>query len=254
MESSQFQSPNILGFPVEVVAGAHVADERACFPYVKWLQERLETGQGAHAITFNAEMAMLGRRDREFAETLRQADILVPDGAGVILALKLRGMSARRCPGIELAEALLEVATREQWSVFALGGTPEVLPRALAAWRERYPSLRLDGHHGFLTEASEVEVSDRIQQLQPQLILVGTGVPRQEYWIRDRRHLAPKSIWMGVGGSFDVWSGMKNRAPRVLRQYYLEWLYRLYQEPWRWRRMLALPQFALQVLVRGEKS
>ncbi|MEO0852876.1 MAG: WecB/TagA/CpsF family glycosyltransferase, partial [Cyanobacteria bacterium J06648_11] len=167
MESSQFQSPHILGFPVEVVAGSQAADDLTCFPYTRWLQERLETGRGAHAITFNAEMAMLGRRDRKFAETLRQADIRVPDGAGVVLALKWRGLSARRCPGIELAERLLDVAAREKWTVYALGGKPEVLPKALAVWRDRYPSLQCEGHHGFLTEASEAEVRDRIQQLQP---------------------------------------------------------------------------------------
>ena len=77
---------------------------------------------------------------------------------------------------------------------------------------------------------------------------MGLGVPRQEYWIRQHRHLCPHAIWIGVGGSFDIWSGVKTRAPRWLRENHLEWLYRLYQEPWRWRRMLALPQFFLKAL------
>ncbi|HEY9835334.1 MAG TPA: WecB/TagA/CpsF family glycosyltransferase, partial [Vampirovibrionales bacterium] len=72
----------------------------------------------------------------------------------------------------------------------------------------------------------------------------GLGVPRQEFWIRENRHLCPEAIWVGVGGSFDIWSGQKERAPVWLQRLQMEWAYRLYQEPWRWRRMLALPQFA----------
>jgi N-acetylglucosaminyldiphosphoundecaprenol N-acetyl-beta-D-mannosaminyltransferase len=78
---------------------------------------------------------------------------------------------------------------------------------------------------------------------------VGLGVPRQELWIAQHRYLCPQAIWIGVGGSFDIWSGTKNRAPAWLGKNNLEWLYRLYQEPWRWRRMLALPEFALKAFV-----
>lgn len=246
MEPSTFETPRILGFPVGI------APENS--EYVDWVRERVAARQGAHVITFNAEMAMLGQRDREFAAILQQADMLVPDGAGVVLALKMRGTPAARCPGIELAADLLAVAAREQWSVFVVGGQPDVLTQTLAYWRDRLPDLDIDGHHGYLDADTEPLVLERIQQQQPQLMLVGMGVPRQEVWIRDRRHLAPQAAWIGVGGSLDVWSGTKNRAPLWWREHYLEWLYRLYQEPWRWRRMMALPRFAWRVLVRGEKS
>lgn len=83
-----------------------------------------------------------------------------------------------------------------------------------------------------------------LKQLQPQVIFVGLGVPRQEFWIAKHRHLCPHAIWVGVGGSFDIWAETKTRAPKWLCDNNLEWVYRLYQEPWRWRRMLALPQFA----------
>ena len=85
---------------------------------------------------------------------------------------------------------------------------------------------------------------------------MGLGVPRQELWISENSHLCPQAIWIGVGGSFDIWSGIKNRAPSWLGNNNLEWLYRLYKEPWRWRRMLALPEFAvkacLENFVRGK--
>jgi N-acetylglucosaminyldiphosphoundecaprenol N-acetyl-beta-D-mannosaminyltransferase len=98
--------------------------------------------------------------------------------------------------------------------------------------------------HGYLKPEDEAAIALTLQRLQPKLILVGMGVPRQEFWIDRHRHLCPQSIWIGVGGSFDIWAGLKVRAPRWIQRAHLEWAYRLYQEPWRWRRMLALPHFA----------
>ena len=84
--------------------------------------------------------------------------------------------------------------------------------------------------------------------------MVGLGVPRQEFWIAQHRHLCPQATWIGVGGSFDIWAGIKSRAPVWLRDNHLEWLYRLYQEPWRWRRMMALPEFALKAIAQRLKK
>ena len=92
---------------------------------------------------------------------------------------------------------------------------------------------------------------EQLKREQPQVIFVGLGVPRQELWIRQNRHLCPNAIWIGVGGSFDIWAGTKDRAPKWLRENNLEWSYRLYQEPYRWRRMLALPRFLLLSLMKN---
>ncbi|MBD0344706.1 MAG: WecB/TagA/CpsF family glycosyltransferase, partial [Coleofasciculus sp. Co-bin14] len=102
--------------------------------------------------------------------------------------------------------------------------------------------------HGYLSPEAEQELKDGLKQKQPRVIFVGLGVPRQEFWIAQNRHLCPEATWIGVGGSFDIWAGVKSRAPRWLGDNHLEWLYRLYQEPWRWRRMRALPQFALKAI------
>ncbi|XTZ11959.1 MAG: WecB/TagA/CpsF family glycosyltransferase, partial [cyanobacterium endosymbiont of Rhopalodia inflata] len=103
--------------------------------------------------------------------------------------------------------------------------------------------------HGYLSSEEEELWRQTLLDKQPQLILVGLGVPRQEFWIRQHRYLCPQGIWIGVGGSFDIWSGTKERAPRWLRDNNLEWLYRLCQEPWRWQRMLALPRFFFRSLI-----
>ena len=104
-------------------------------------------------------------------------------------------------------------------------------------------------NHGFLDEAAIAQQQQQLAAIQPEIILVGLGVPRQEYWIEQHRHLCPNALWIGVGGSFDIWSGTKDRAPEWFCKNNLEWLYRLYQEPWRWRRMLALPYFVWRSLL-----
>jgi N-acetylglucosaminyldiphosphoundecaprenol N-acetyl-beta-D-mannosaminyltransferase len=148
-----------------------------------------------------------------------------------------------------VAENLLKLAATEQWSVFFYGGQPGIPEAAQANWQTNYPNLRILGvQQGYLSPQEEENFLTCLHQLQPQIILVGLGVPRQELWIQQHRNLCPRYVWIGVGGSFDIWAGSKERAPRWFQDNHLEWMYRLYQEPWRWRRMLALPRFAWQAL------
>jgi N-acetylglucosaminyldiphosphoundecaprenol N-acetyl-beta-D-mannosaminyltransferase len=219
--------------------------------YSGWLTQQLKDGRGVHVVTLNAEMAMLAEHNADLAAVIRGAELVIPDGAGVVLCLRVRGMPVQRCPGIELAEALLQHLGQGNTpqSVFFYGGAPGVSDAAAQAWRQRLPELAIAGiQHGYLSPDEQADLEKTLEQQQPALVLVGLGVPRQEFWIRDHRHLCPNSIWIGVGGSFDIWSGTKDRAPGWLRNNHLEWLYRLYQEPWRWKRMLALPKFAWKAL------
>ena len=242
-DTIQPQSPqefSVFGVPVHL-----------CNDYANWLGERLCQGKGTHLITLNPEMVMLAESNNDFAEVLKQAELVVPDGAGVVMYLRLKGKVQKRCPGIELAASLIEKAGEigKSCPVLFYGGAPGVTEAAANFWQQQLPNLSVKSYHGYLNPQSEQELITTLQTQQPKLILVGIGVPRQELWISKHRHLAPNSIWIGVGGSFDIWSGGKSRAPVWLRENNLEWLYRLYQEPWRWRRMLVLPRFALRALV-----
>ncbi len=213
--------------------------------YTKVLIERLTNDLGSHVVTLNSEMSILAEENPDVADIIRKADLVIPDGAGVIFYLRLRNVKQKRCPGIELAESLIYI-TGEKYSNNAIafyGGQPGATSKAANHWQKKYPGLLVLATHGFLTPEEEKNWCQTLAQKQPKIIMVGLGVPRQEYWIRDHRYLCPKSIWIGVGGSFDIWSGKKIRAPKWFCENNLEWLYRLYQEPWRWRRMLALPQF-----------
>ena len=230
----------VLGIPV------HLLDN-----YLIWLVSRLSQGLGNHVITLNAEMTMQAEVSPNLAEIIRQAELVIPDGAGVVLYLQLHGQRIQRCPGIELAEALLRqsINITPAWPIFFYGGAPGVAQAAVQKWQQRLPGLAIAGiQAGYHTPEAEVAFQKQLQELQPKLIFVGLGVPRQEYWIAQNRHLCPGATWIGVGGSFDIWAGRKSRAPSWLRDNHLEWVYRLYKEPWRWRRMLALPRFAWRAL------
>ncbi|UZQ54703.1 WecB/TagA/CpsF family glycosyltransferase [Trichothermofontia sichuanensis B231] len=241
---------SVLGLPVHLAAD-----------YGRWLGACLKAGQGAHVVTLNAEMTMQAAQDPQLAAIIRRADLVVPDGAGVVFHLRLRGQRIQRTPGIELAANFLRQvghwqretpARRDGHSAYPIvfyGGKPGTAAAAAAYWERRVPGLTIAlTQHGYLTAAEQAAFHQQLADLQPRVILVGLGVPRQEVWIAQQRSLCPDAIWIGVGGSFDIWAGVKARAPLWFRRYHLEWLYRLYQEPWRWRRMLALPQFALQSL------
>ncbi|MDY6941215.1 MAG: WecB/TagA/CpsF family glycosyltransferase [Cyanobacteriota bacterium] len=233
---------SVLGVPVDLVED-----------YTQCLISRLQESQGGHVVTLNAEMTMQAETNPELARIVENAELVVPDGAGVVLYLRLRGRKVKRCPGIELAERTIErsstLATSQ--SIFLYGGQPGVAQTAARNLQQRYPDIASAGvQHGYLSPDEALELQNTLKELQPSLILVGLGVPRQEFWIAEHRHLCPNSLWIGVGGSFDIWAGVKTRAPAWLGNLHLEWAYRLYQEPWRWRRMLALPKFALKALAQ----
>ncbi|MGK7892402.1 MAG: WecB/TagA/CpsF family glycosyltransferase [Microcystaceae cyanobacterium] len=214
--------------------------------YTDWLVERIEKRQGTHVVTLNAEMAILAEKEPEVADIIKKAQLVVPDGAGVVIYLRLRKYKQERCPGIELAASVMETVGHKGIPMAFYGGKPEIMEAAVKYWQQRIPNLSVISSHGYLSSEEQENWAKKLQEYQPQLILVGLGVPRQEFWIKKYRHLCPHATWIGVGGSFDIWSGVKSRAPKWLRNNNLEWSYRLYQEPWRWRRMLVLPQFFIR--------
>ena len=234
------QAFSVMGLPI------HLTND-----YVEWLVNCAQQQRGCHVVTLNAEMTMQAEQNDRLARIIQAAELIIPDGAGIVLYLKLYGRQIQRRPGIELAEGLLhKFGSGTLGSVFFYGGQPGVADTAAHTWQQTHPHLPFAGtQHGSLQPEAQAEFDHRLKALQPALILVGLGVPRQEFWIEEHRHLCPNAIWIGVGGSFDIWAGTKERAPDFFCNNHLEWLYRLYQEPWRWRRMLALPQFAWRSLL-----
>jgi N-acetylglucosaminyldiphosphoundecaprenol N-acetyl-beta-D-mannosaminyltransferase len=203
---------------------------------------------GGQVVTLNAEMSMAALAQPDLEAVIQDAELVIPDGSGVVGALALQGVRVQRCPGIDLARALLQEAAARRWRVALVGASPPVMALLQQRLTDEIPGLQLVmSCHGFQPAEAWPGLEQQLLQLQPDLVLAALGVPRQETWIRQMREGQP-GLWMGVGGSFDVWSGNKTRAPRWMGALHIEWLYRLLQEPSRWRRMLSLPRYALAVI------
>ena len=200
--------------------------------------------------TVNPEFIMRARVDEQFRQALDEAALSLPDGAGVVWALRRQGCRGQeRVPGVELVEELAAECGRRGWRPFFLGAGPGVAAEAARRLESRLPGLRVAGlHTGSPRPADDVETLRRIHAARPDLLFVAYGHPQQELWIARNRHRLGVPVAIGVGGAFDFISGRVPRAPRWVRRVQLEWLWRLTIQPWRARRMAVLPVYALAVL------
>jgi len=208
----------------------------------------LHTSGGGRVVTLNAEMTMAARSNPELGRAIASADLVIPDGAGVVWALSRQGLKVMKTAGIELAWTLLGYAASHAWRVALIGSSPEVMGILRRSLPQTFPGLNLVmAVDGYQPEHAWPEVEAALAGEAPDLVLIALGVPRQEIWSQ-RQQIARSGLWMGVGGSFDVWAGLKQRAPKWMCDLQIEWLYRLVQEPSRWKRMLVLPAFIWAVL------
>lgn len=213
------------------------------------LVRQIDQGNKCRVITANPEVVMLVKKDDEVKQIVQTADYVTPDGVGILLAGKLLGKPIReRITGYDLTISLLSVANAKRWRLYLLGAAPEVMEGVNHKIREQYPHIDLQSHHGFFNEDEETSIIEQIKSHRPHLLLVALGMPKQEKWLQKYQDQLPFNLAMGVGGTFDGISGKVKRAPLLWQRLGVEWLYRLLKEPWRWRRMLALPQFVLHVL------
>jgi N-acetylglucosaminyldiphosphoundecaprenol N-acetyl-beta-D-mannosaminyltransferase len=206
----------------------------------------------AHLVTLNPEYVMAARRNPAFASAIERADVVLADGAGVVLAARLLGAAgtqAERLTGVEIVELL----ARKGVPTFFLGAGPGVADAAAARLSASWPQANLVGvwAEASSDQKDDAEAMNRIAESGARAVAVAFGAEGQVAWIdrnRDRLDAAGVRLAVGIGGSFDYLSGMAKRPPKVVRDLGLEWLWRLAREPWRWRRQLVLPRFAVLVL------
>ncbi len=208
----------------------------------------LHSKGGGQIVTINAEMIISAKSDSEFRNAIKSSDLIIPDGAGVAWALRRQGHKVPPTSGIELARSLLCYAEQNKWKVALVGSEPEIMSKLLKNLLDEMPKLKISlAIHGYQTITNWIKVEQELKQSESDLILIALGTPTQEIWSSRVRQGLP-GLWIGVGGSFDVWAGAKKRAPKWMVKSQGEWLYRLIKEPRRWKRMLSLPAFALRVL------
>ncbi len=201
--------------------------------------------------TPNAEQFVLAQEDVQFKASLKQADILLPDGIGVVWASRLLAKPGvkQRLAGVDIAQSLLQLVKQQEQQVFILGGRnyQQAVTQANwpVAWTSGYAQVEQP------TAQEEQRVRDQLSRIKPAVLFVAFGAPWQEQWVIEHQAFLAEvgvKIVMVIGGGFDLIFAKLRRAPKIWQKMGLEWLYRLFQEPWRWRRQLRLVKFVSLVL------
>lgn len=211
-------------------------------------------GQTPHKVfTPNSEIIMQSTRDPELKTILNNADLLVPDGAGVVLASRiLKKELKEKVSGIDLVKRILKNTEKRATSFFILGGKPGVAEKASVNIVSDYPKAKIKGfRNGYFDQSEEPDIIKQINDSKAEILLVGLGAPKQEKWIYRHADELNCKVLIGVGGSIDVFAGTAKLAPEFMRKAGLEWLYRLIKEPKRAKRMLDLPRFMLLTLKKA---
>ncbi len=210
----------------------------------------VRSGDPHQVVTVNPEFVMTARKNRDFARVLEEADLAIPDGIGLVLGSRLMGRPIpERVAGSDLVPELARLSAENGWRIFLLGAAPGVAERAAGVLTERFPGLRIAGTFaGSPRPEDERIIIPMIKSARPDILFVAYGAPAQDLWIARNQPALRVPLAMGVGGAIDFIAGIKKRAPRWVRRIWMEWLYRLIQEPWRWKRQLSLPAFAMLLL------
>lgn len=215
---------------------------------VAYAGELLSNGKVNQVVTINPEMLETANKDEEFSCILKEAEMVIPDGIGVKIGLKIMGEDVARIAGIDFARRMIDYASEKCIPVALVGAKPDILQKAASNLLSEVKILNIVyTHDGYFEDWNEV--FDGLKQTSPKLVLVALGAPKQEKFIYAAKQQLNSALMIGVGGSFDVWSGVVERAPKIYQKLGLEWLYRTLKQPERFKRIFpTLPLFVLKVI------
>ena len=215
---------------------------------VNYALELEKTDNVSQVVTINPEMFTCAKKDEDFSNILHNAQMVIPDGVGVKIGLKILGVNADRIAGIDFAYKMIELSAQNDLPIALIGAKSEVINSAKEKLLETFEKLRIvytqDGYFD-----DEDKVLSELKESGARLVLVALGSPKQEKFISKAKTILPFGLMVGVGGSFDVWSGVVERAPQIYQKLGLEWLYRTLKQPERFKRIFpTLPLFVLSVI------
>lgn len=217
-------------------------------------KKAIETKTNFHIITINPEMIINAQKNKHFFDILNNSDLNIPDGIGVKIALKLKKINQNQIRGIDFSRMLLKLAYDNNYTVALVGAKEEVIKKAQENILNKYPSLKIVyTRNGYFK--NDEEIISEIKSKNPQIILVGLGSPRQEEFILKLKPHISGCVMIGVGGSFDVFSGIVKESPVIFRKLGLEWLYRTICQPERLKRIFpVLPIFLIKCIIDSKEE
>lgn len=241
-------------FPRVHIAGVRV--DIVTMPEVlKFVRDRVRDRNPAHMVTVNSEFVVRAQVDESFRQVIERSDLATPDSVGILWALRRQGSPVPyRVGGSDLVWSLGLQASEFGHRVFLLGGEEGVAQKAGSRLMEAFPGIEIAGTFaGSPAPSDESDIVDLIRRSRADVLFVAFGAPQQDLWIARNLHETGVTCALGVGGSLDYVAGTARRAPIWVRQAGLDWMWRLIRQPWRWRRMLALPRF-VWIVMRTEQT
>ena len=206
----------------------------------------IDAREGRYVVTPNPEIVMLAKENPALKEALAGADIVLPDGAGIVKGAAILGRPMKeKVPGIDLACGVMARLAERGGSVYLFGAKPGVAEAAAETLRTKFPGLVISGtSDGYFSD--DGPIIEKIKDAAPDFLLVCLGAPKQELWMAKMSGKLLVGLMVGLGGSLDVFAGTVKRAPEAWQKLDLEWLYRLLKEPRRIGRMMKLPLFVIE--------
>lgn len=231
------------------IAGINI-DDISMEDAVERIYDFIASNENHSVYTPNAEIMMDGITNKTMKTILNTSDMVVADGAGVVLASKILGREVtEKVSGFDLVKSLLIASSKRPIKFYLFGGKPGIPEKANANIICDYPGAEIAGtRNGYFSKEDEEAIINDINNSGADVLIVCLGAPKQEIWINEHKHMLKVKVCLGVGGTLDVLAGNVKLAPDFFRNHGLEWLYRLYKEPKRFIRMLKLPKFILYVM------
>lgn len=231
----------VLGVPIDCVSMTDCIDR---------IQEFIASGRPHLIVTADASGIVQAQSDPDLMAVYQSADLVTPDSSGVLWAAKRqRHVLLERVSGVDIVDRVCEKSSELGWRIFFLGAAPGVAEQAAERMRLRHPGCNIVGtRHGFFPPESDRVVAAEVAAMRPDVLFVGMGIPRQEKFIKATDDLIGAKAALGIGGSFDVFSGKVKRAPVGFQRLRLEWLWRLAQNPRKIGKVMLLPRFVALVL------
>ena len=242
MSIQSIERVNVLNIPVDTVTMTDALN------YVEYSVE--ENQLQRYVLAINPEKVMTLRNNEQLLSAFRKASLLIPDGIGVVMAMKLLFQkNIERVAGADLMQNICALAAKKGYGIFIYGSKEEVNRTAAVKLMERYPGIRITGRsHGYVSESDMTNLEREINESGADILFVALGSPMQENWIKTHLPKLNVKICQGIGGTLDTIAGNVKRAPVVFQKVGLEWFYRLLTDPRRIRRQMVLPKFALEVM------
>lgn len=223
---------------------------------IEHIEVLLAGDRAEHVITADSSGLYLQTKDPELTRAYEEAALVVPDSNGVVWAVKRQGFDLKdRVTGVDLVKHLTELSAKNGYRLFFLGAAPGVAEMAAENLRVKYPGCNIVGtRNGYFTPDDDALIASEIAAFKPDILFVAMGIPRQEKFILKVKQLIGAKVSLGVGGSFDVYSGKVQRAPLFVQKIKCEWLWRVLLNPKKFAKVAALPKFALAVMRSRRRS